>query len=373
MTTVSLCMIVRDEEQTLGRCLESVAGVADEIIIVDTGSTDRTKEVAGRFTAKVLDFPWIDDFAAARNFSFTHATGDYVMWLDADDVLLPEDRAKLLELKGTLDPSVDAVTMVYHTAFDEYGNAIASTRRPRWVKRTKGFVWEGAVHEDLTLAQQYRYYESDIAVTHRKPPSDAGPSHRNRRIYEKMLAEGREMRPIDLLNYARELEATKEFDRAIPYYERFLDSGREDVNLRLFALHKLATCNYMVGRPDREWECTLRSLDLDVPRPEFACRIGERFVARNEFGPAIFWYETALRDPAAEMGRPGTVENHAFKTWLPHKQLGLCYFQVGDYEKSLQHNRMAQAYQPDDAGIAANIAMLEQLIRERSASGQSGM
>ena len=87
MATVSLCMIVRNEEDVLGRCLESVKDIVDEIIIVDTGSTDKTKEIAGRFTNAVYDFPWIDDFSAARNFSFSKATMDYQMWLDADDVI----------------------------------------------------------------------------------------------------------------------------------------------------------------------------------------------------------------------------------------------------------------------------------------------
>ena len=86
MCTISLCMIIRDEEEVLGRCLESVADLVDEIILVDTGSQDRTREIARHFTEKVYEFPWIDDFAAARNFSFSKASCDYCMWLDADDV-----------------------------------------------------------------------------------------------------------------------------------------------------------------------------------------------------------------------------------------------------------------------------------------------
>jgi glycosyltransferase involved in cell wall biosynthesis len=84
---VSLTMIVKNEERNLSHCLESVRGVFDEIIIVDTGSTDGTKAIAREFGAKVLDFPWIDDFSAARNVALTHATGDYAFWLDADDVI----------------------------------------------------------------------------------------------------------------------------------------------------------------------------------------------------------------------------------------------------------------------------------------------
>ena len=92
---VSLTMIVRDEEQTLPLCLESVRGLFDEIIVVDTGSKDRTKEIALGFGARVIDFAWIDDFAAARNVSLANATGDYVLWLDADDVIEPKQKDKL--------------------------------------------------------------------------------------------------------------------------------------------------------------------------------------------------------------------------------------------------------------------------------------
>ena len=79
MITISLCMIVKDEEDVLARCLESAADTADEIIIVDTGSADATKEIARRYTDKVYDFAWTDDFSAARNFSFSKAEMEYCM------------------------------------------------------------------------------------------------------------------------------------------------------------------------------------------------------------------------------------------------------------------------------------------------------
>ena len=81
MASVSLCMIVKNEEEVLARCLESVQEIVDEIIVVDTGSTDNTREIAGRYTQQVYDFAWKDDFAAARNFSFSKAHGDYCLWM----------------------------------------------------------------------------------------------------------------------------------------------------------------------------------------------------------------------------------------------------------------------------------------------------
>ncbi|QDZ76992.1 glycosyltransferase [Bacillus cereus] len=82
MITISLCMIVKNEEHTLDRCLQSVKGIPDEIIILDTGSIDRTKEIAKKWTNQVYNFKWIHDFSAARNEAFRHATMDYIFWLE---------------------------------------------------------------------------------------------------------------------------------------------------------------------------------------------------------------------------------------------------------------------------------------------------
>src|SRR6202042_930105 len=98
--TLSLCMIVRDEEQMLPRCLAAVASAVDEIVIVDTGSTDATVEIARSFGAKVIEFPWTGSFSEARNVSFEAATGDWVMYLDADEVLVTEDIEQLRSLTG---------------------------------------------------------------------------------------------------------------------------------------------------------------------------------------------------------------------------------------------------------------------------------
>ena len=152
MITVSLCMIVKNEERTLRRCLDSVRGLMDEIIIADTGSTDRTVEIARDCGAAVCTFPWCDDFAAARNFAFSKATMQYCMWLDADDVLEPADREAFRKLKETLDPDTDVVMLRYHTGFDESGKPTFSYWRERLLRRAAGFRWQGAVHEAIVPA-----------------------------------------------------------------------------------------------------------------------------------------------------------------------------------------------------------------------------
>src|SRR5690625_5171034 len=131
MITISLCMIVKDEEEVLGRCLDSVKDVVDEINIVDTGSTDKTMEIAKAYTNRIFTFEWTGKFKDARNESFKYATKEYILYLDADDVLLGEDKKKLKDLKETLDPAVDSVSMYYNAGIDEYGNVTLTYRRNR--------------------------------------------------------------------------------------------------------------------------------------------------------------------------------------------------------------------------------------------------
>ena len=168
--TLGLCMIVKNEEEVLARCLDSVQGLTDEIVIVDTGSQDATIQTAKRYTDLVYPYRWNFDFAAARNYAFSLASADYILWLDADDVLLEKDRNALLALKKKLDGSVNAYFLRYDAAFDEDGNAVMYFFRERIVKRECGFVWQGRVHETLCVAPPVRC-EAGIAVKHKRGAS----------------------------------------------------------------------------------------------------------------------------------------------------------------------------------------------------------
>lgn len=113
MISISLCMIVKNEERILDRCLSCIADLVDEIIIVDTGSSDRTREIAEGYTDKIYDFAWTDDFSAARNFAFSKATKDYIYSADADEVVDETNRERIRVLKETLLPEIEIVQMYY--------------------------------------------------------------------------------------------------------------------------------------------------------------------------------------------------------------------------------------------------------------------
>ena len=179
MITISLCMIVKNEEAVLERCLKSAKDFADEIIIVDTGSTDKTLEIAKKYTDKIFHFKWINDFSAARNFAFKKATMDYQMWLDADDVISEDSAKKIKKLKSILMEDVDMVTMRYITHFDENGLPVASSTRERLLKTSKKYKWIDPVHECIPLSGNV--YHSNIEILHKKEDWEVN-SNRNIKI-----------------------------------------------------------------------------------------------------------------------------------------------------------------------------------------------
>jgi Predicted glycosyltransferases len=353
--TISLCMIARNEEKVLARCLDCIKDIVDEIIIVDTGSDDRTKAIARQYTDRIYDFPWIDDFAAARNFAFQQATREYILWLDADDVLAEEDQKKLLSLKQNLDPSVDSFTMNYYLAFDQHGNVVSSNRRNRLVKRSNNFQWIGAVHE--YLAVYGKIVDSDMAVIHKSEWHD---SERNLSIYEKRLNAGETFSPRDQYYYANELLDHKQYNRAAEWYQVFLKGGQGWVEDNIAACRKTADCYFQLGDSDNALKYIFQSFIYDNPRAEFCCQLGYHFLNAGRFKEAAFWYKlaTQLEKPIDSRG----FINHACWTWIPHLQLCVCYDQLGKYELAYEHNEMAASFIPDDERIKSNREYLKKRL-----------
>ena len=218
MPSISLCMIVKNEEMHIARCLDSVSELVEEIIIVDTGSEDRTMEIASHYTSKIYSYPWKDDFSDARNYSFSKASMDYCMWMDADDVLEEIEKDKFLQLKQTLSSDVDVVMMKYNTSFDEAGKPSFSYFRERWIRNCSKYRWIGVVHEVIPPSGNIFY--SDIAISHKK--INAGDPDRNLNIYRKVLSEGKHLDPRQQYYYGRELYYHKQYEEAASVLEQFL-------------------------------------------------------------------------------------------------------------------------------------------------------
>lgn len=358
MITISLCMIVKNEEAVIGRCLDSIHHVVDEINIVDTGSTDDTKKIVKKYTNRIFDFEWIDDFAAARNFSFQQATKDYILWLDADDIFTLEDIEKLKTLKEHLPKDIDGVSMNYNLSADEEGNVISSLRRYRLVKKDLNFVWSGAVHEYLSVYGNLMH--SDVAVTHKPIYHD---SDRNLKIYQKIVESGNALSPRDTFYFANELMDHGHYEKAIHHYETFLSTKLGWVEDNIRACFKLADCYQSMEREHDKLRAILHSFTFDVPRPEACCRLGFHFMAQHKNEEAIFWYEQALR---YKTDKPQYFQNSSFSTWLPHLQLCVLYDRLQKFEEAYAHHERARAYRPQHPSIIQNQKYFEQLFQKKN-------
>lgn len=348
MFTISLCMIVKNEEETIERCLSSVESIANEIIIVDTGSDDRTKEIAARFTDRIYDFTWIDDFSAARNFSYEQATKDYILWLDADDIILPEDVVKIKSLKETMMPDIDVVMMRYNTGFDVQGRVNFSYFRERLTKKVCNYKWREPVHEYLETGG--KRMNADICVTHAKPAGRTGG--RNIDIYESLLAKGKELSPRGMYYYARELKEHGRYDDAIRWFNLFLDSRQGWLEDNIAACGKIAGCYTAKNKYQEALLPLLRSFDYDTPRAEICCQIGYYFKEQGKYRQAIFWFGLVLNLEKDENSWGFRQED----CWgyIPCIELAVCYDKLGEYEKAVSYNEMAFEFKPDSLAVLHN-------------------
>ena len=165
---LSLCMIVKNEAHQLGACLADAQPVVDEIVVVDTGSDDRTVAVAREYGARVFHFPWMDDFAAARNESIRQARGEYILWLDADDRIMLRDQKSLAALKRDLGPERKQGYALLVSCRNGVGEA-AVYYQLRIFPNVAGVAFEGAVHENLVPAMTrlgIPIVKNDTCITH---------------------------------------------------------------------------------------------------------------------------------------------------------------------------------------------------------------
>jgi glycosyltransferase involved in cell wall biosynthesis len=199
---ISLTMIVRDDEASLGRCLASVADLADEIVIVDTGSADRTREIAVAARdrhggpARVYDFAWIDDFSAARNESVRHARGDWIFWMDGDDWLDEPNRQALGRLFAGLTAENAAYQMMHVSPeAADGGHPASAAPQDRLFRNLPAIRWEGRVHEQIALSASRSgavLKRTEIAILHSGYDDDfvrRGKIARNLRLLELQNSE----------------------------------------------------------------------------------------------------------------------------------------------------------------------------------------
>ncbi|MBR5360463.1 MAG: glycosyltransferase family 2 protein [Lachnospiraceae bacterium] len=298
MITISVCMIVKNEEDKLGTCLESLKDIADEIIIVDTGSTDKTKEIARKYTDKVSDFAWTGSFSDARNHAFSLATCEYIYSADADEELDKENIAKFLDLKNVLDPEIDIVQMYYCNQLQN--NTIYSfdrELRPKLYKRLRPFIWEETIHEAVRLNPVI--FDSDIDIIHR--PGE-GHAERDLAAFERLIATGQPLSERLMEIYCKELfieGGNENYLNAKAFVTEAADREgfSKDQVARIFTVG--ARICRMTGDQPGFMKFVTRAAAGDMMTSELCCELADYYMENGDENEAMLWYYNAMHETQA--------------------------------------------------------------------------
>lgn len=368
MNTLSLAMIAKDEEDTLPRLMESILGteedrkrppIFDEIILVDTGSTDRTKELAKQYGMKVYDFVWIDDFAAARNFAFSKVTCDWEMWLDLDDVILPEDRARLAALKNNLG-NADAYLMNYNYAQDEFDRPLTQFQRHRILRTSKKIQWSLPIHEHLNTGG-LREAMTNISITHRRThKGSVADKGRNIRILDKAALQYPDNQRIKFY-LGKELYNEGQFERSCQVLEEYLKKGDWHEN-QVNAWFWLAMSYLTMGKEQKAIDACMKGIELDPRWAEFYSVVGQIWYNHKDWGRAIRWFEIAASCPVPETWGTVLLDNY---TWVPRDRLCVAASNLGMHRKAYEWNEGALGFRPRDDRLLFNRLWLEDQLFDR--------
>ncbi|WP_337175132.1 glycosyltransferase [Paludisphaera sp.] len=290
---VSLTMIVRDEEHNLPACLGSATGLFDEIVVIDTGSTDSTKRIAREHGARVFDFVWVGDFAAARNAALARATGDYAFWLDADDVLDPPERDKLRTLLDGLCAGDEAAFVVRCSCDPDTqgGGGRTIVDHVRLFPLRESIRWTYAVHEQILPALRRAGVPvrwTDVIVRH-TGYTDPGLRRRKLDRDEAILSAELEDRPGDpfvLFNLGSIAVEREEWPAALGHLRASLAGSVPDdsITRKLYAL--IARCHQVLGDPDAALAACAEGLEIDPADAELLFRKAVVHRNRGEAGEA---------------------------------------------------------------------------------------
>jgi|GEM_PF-1535481 len=335
--TISLCMIVRNEERVLGDCLASIQPWVDEIILVDTGSKDRTVEIAQSHGVQLYHFPWCDSFSAARNESLSHATGDWILWMDADDTIPEACGRKLRELVALAEDETTGFLIQVHIPPAPGDHGFTVVDHVKLFRNWPELRFEGRIHEQI-LEPIYRVggriERSDLYVVHSgydySPEGQQRKRERDFLLLHKDL-EDRPDHPFVLFNIGMTAYHLKDFDQALPALERCLALSKphESTVRKVYAM--LAGCH--LGKEDiaKAVAVVEQGLKRFPHDPELLFRAGIIYREAGNLEAAEQSYLKLLT--AREVGHIDSIDV-TMTGYKAHHNLALIYMDMGRFEEA---------------------------------------
>lgn len=375
--TISLALIAKNEEKNIDRLLDSVEGCFTEIILVDTGSTDKTKEIAEKRGCKVYDFEWVNSFSKARNFAFSKCSKDYIMWLDLDDVL--SDKNAFIKWRDTAMQFNGVWFATYHYALDEALKPIISFVRERVFRRSLEPKWQYDLHEGVIARPEWQpSYITTWAVNHMRDIEDIkADKSRNIKILEEIKDRDARLKFYygkELYEANRPQEALLAFDVALK--DEKLEPHDKLLTYQYAAYSAMASFDQIKDEyreekqkiAEKAIDYCMRGIKEDPNRAEFHCAMGDMYLKRQMLPKALPCFSAAkacLRQNSGESKYEGAI--YSFVNCygeIPSLQLAKIYLHLGLIEKSKKEaNECIEFYKNSEAkDVLKEVERIEKLI-----------
>ena len=365
--TISLCMIVKNEQQFLRQCLESVVDLVDEIILVDTGSTDDTVKIGQEYGAEIIEINWPHDFSVARNESIRYATSDWILALDADEQLDSDDKDHLLEFiqDGTKDVGL---FQIYNYIQKNNRALYQLSYGVRLFKNKKGYSYQGQIHEQLTYEGEVVANEQlHIIPVHlhhmgylKEVKEKQNKSQRNRTLILASLKES----PGDprlLYSLGNEYYAQHEYAKAVCYYQKSLRKGERKLWYMANCTYRLIISYIQLKKYEKALVLAKESRDYYVEILDFHYLIGYSFFRLHRYTLAIDTIHQLLERVKE---KPIHMLCGGCDTFLPNLLLGDIYSQMEDYVNALHSYKEAFNSNPESYDCFLKIAHILNLLVE---------
>jgi glycosyltransferase involved in cell wall biosynthesis/Tfp pilus assembly protein PilF len=347
---VSLCMIVRDSSRTLEAALESIKPWVDEIIVVDTGSTDNSRQIALRYSASVFEVPWCDDFSSARNASLERATGDWLFWMDSDDTISIENGRKLRALADKdLASAPTAYVMQVHCPGPQGSADVTIVDHVKMFQNDRALRFEGRIHEQILPAIRRNNGNvewTDVYVTHSGVEHSAAAKKRKQqrdlRLLQMELAE-RPGHSFVLFNLGMTHADMEQWHTAVEYLKRSLQvsSACESHVRKAYAL--LVECLLQLNLDEEATQFLNQGLNLFFDDPELNFRRGILEHRAKNYDCAVAAFHAAL----ANRGEHSfSSRDHGITGYKARHNLATLYRELGQLDHSELQLRLALTEQP---------------------------
>lgn len=336
-TTLSLCMIVKNEEKYIAKSIDSVKNIVNEIVIVDTGSTDSTLEILKNYNVKLYNYKWENDFASARNFAVNKVKSDWILFLDADEILDEASKDNLINYINRTN--LDGCHFIVYNYRSENQNDFTIHYAFRLFRNNRGYYYKGKIHEQI-YNEKYKnitskFSNEDIILHHYGYSVEVLEKKDKRSRNIPILLDALKENPEDsfnLFNLGNEYLAQNDVNTALHHYELSYSNFDLTKHYSIHLLYRMAVCYQYIKKYDKAMRFVKEGLQHFSPNVDFEYLKGCLFLDTKRYTLAIDSFNTclAIGDSSSTVkfvNNCGSIN--------PLMALGNLYYALSDYDKAL--------------------------------------